>query len=136
MIKSKNYNFSFAGLKTAVLYLVRDLGIKKLPQKIKADIAASFQKAALDVLILKTIKAAQEYGIKSVFLSGGVSANKELRKRLREGIKKLGINYFQPEIEYTGDNAAMIVMAGYFNHKKRKTKTAYDAVRMDANLGF
>ena len=101
----------------------------------KADIAASFQKAALDVLILKTIKAAKEYKVKSILLSGGVSANKELRKRLSLEAKKIKIKYSQPELEYTGDNAAMITLAGYFNRKSNK-KTDWKSVEMDANLGF
>ena len=145
MIKLKNYNFSYAGLKTAVLYLLRDLKFlirnSKFVirnSKIIADIAASFQKAALDVLVLKTIKAAQEYKAKSLFLSGGVSANKELRRRLSLESKKIKIKYSQPEMEYTGDNAAMIAATGYFKvkSKTKKVKTDWRSVEMDANLSF
>ena len=137
MIRLKNYNFSYSGLKTAVLYLLRDLNVKKPSPKIAADVAASFQKAALDVLIAKTVRAAQEYKVKSVFLSGGVSANKELRKRLAEETKNIGLKYSQPEMEYTGDNAAMIATAGYFSSKDKKNKDlTWDKIKMDANLGF
>jgi len=154
MINSKNYNFSYAGLKTSVLYKVRDLkaaGIKIMARTsgrhpgqndpgtddIINEICYEFQNAALDVLIYKTIKAAQEYKVKSIFLSGGVSANKELRRRLENEAKKMKINYSQPEFEYTTDNAAMIAAAGYFNYQNnKKIKTAYDAVKMKANLGF
>ncbi|MEK7603995.1 MAG: tRNA (adenosine(37)-N6)-threonylcarbamoyltransferase complex transferase subunit TsaD [Patescibacteria group bacterium] len=137
MIRSKNYNFSYSGLKTAALYLLRDLNIKKPSPKIAADVAASFQKAAIDVLVVKTVKAAQEYKVKSVFLSGGVSANKELRKRLTEETKKIMVIYSQPEIEYTGDNAAMIAAAGYFSSKNKKARDlSWDKIEMDANLGF
>lgn len=137
MIKLKNYNFSYSGLKTAALYLLRDMKIKKPSPKIAANIAASFQKAALDVLVVKTIKATQEYKVKSVFLSGGVSANKELRKRLAEETKNIGVEYSQPEMEYTGDNAAMIATAGYFLSKNKKNRDLiWDNVKMDANLGF
>jgi N6-L-threonylcarbamoyladenine synthase len=141
MLNSKNYNFSFAGLKTAVLYLIRDLindcNIKTLSLEQKRNIAASFQKAALDVLVAKTIKAAQEYKSKSLFISGGVSANKELRKRLQEEAQKININYSLPALEYTGDNAAMIAMAGYFNYQnQKKIKFSWDLVKMDANLNF
>jgi len=160
MIHAKNYNFSYSGLKTAVLYLLRDLNFpirnsKFVPialqsrildrigiirnSRQKADIAASFQKAALDVLILKTIKAAKEYKVKSILLSGGVSANKELRKRLSLEAKKIKIKYSQPELEYTGDNAAMIALAGYFSaqkHGNKKDSLNWESVEMDANLGF
>src|SRR3989344_3637822 len=84
MIHSKDFNFSYSGLKTAVLYLIRDLknspsnSSGQISAQQKFDIAASFQKAAIDVLIKKTVKAAEEYKVKSIFLSGGVSANKLL----------------------------------------------------------
>lgn len=137
MINSKNYNFSHAGLKTSVLYKVRDLknaGIK-LTDNIVNQICYEFQNAALDVLVLKTTKAAKEYNVKSIFLSGGVSANNELRERLATEAKKLKVNYSQPEMEYTGDNAAMIALASYFNYVKNKNiKTAYDTAEVNANL--
>jgi len=140
MIKSKDYNFSYSGLKTAVLYLIRDLGGKeKLTMKQKKDIAASFQKAATDVLIRKTIKAAQEFKVKSIMLSGGVSANSLLRLNLNRATDELGIKYSQPELKYTGDNAAMIGMAGYFSAKGRSVSVGnydWEPVEMDANLGF
>lgn len=141
MIGSKNYDFSYAGLKTSVLYKVRDLenaGIK-LTDNIVNEICYEFQKAALEVLVFKTMKAVQEYKVKSLFLSGGVSANKELRERLATETKKLKIKYFQPEMEYTGDNAAMIAAAGWFNYTKGKKKPQdliWDKAEMDTNLGF
>lgn len=146
MANSKNYNFSYSGLKTAVLYLIRDLNLKKIDNQTKSDIAASFQKAAIDVLIKKTIKAARKYKIKSIFLSGGVSANKYLRTNLGKEAKNIGLNYSQPELEYTGDNAAMVALAGYMNYKttenpssprlRRTTNFSWKLVEMDANLGF
>ncbi|MBI2674196.1 MAG: tRNA (adenosine(37)-N6)-threonylcarbamoyltransferase complex transferase subunit TsaD [Candidatus Yanofskybacteria bacterium] len=140
MINQKNYNFSYAGLKTAVLYKVRDLknaGVK-LTDKIINEICYEFQNAALDVLVYKTTKATQGYKVKSLLLSGGVSANKELRKRLAAEAEKLKVKYSQPEMEYTGDNAAMIAIAGYFKikNKNEKVKTDWGSVEMDANLGF
>ncbi len=134
MINSKDFNFSYSGLKTAVLYLVRDLE-KKLDDQQKKDICASFQKAAIDVLIKKALKAARECEVKSVFLSGGVSANKLLRFNLNMAAEGLGVNYSQPELEYTGDNAAMIALAGYMNYKNKKD-SSWESVEMDANLGF
>ena len=148
MINSKNYNFSYAGLKTSVLYKIRDLkaaGVK-ITDEVKNEVCYEFQKAALDILVLKTIKAAQELKVKSLFLSGGVSANKELRERLEAEAKNLKIKYSQPEFKYTGDNAAMITVAGYFNYKNNpalskkggasKTAPNWQSVEMDANLGF
>jgi N6-L-threonylcarbamoyladenine synthase len=133
MMHSKNYNFSYSGLKTAVLYLLRDLKIKRPPKKVKADIAASFQKAAIDVLLHKTIRAAKEYKVKTLLLSGGVSANNQLRERLGDIADDLGLKHFKPAMKYTTDNAAMIAVAGYFNSKKNKT-TNYNSIAMDANL--
>ncbi len=137
MIYSKDFNFSYSGLKTAVLYLIRDLGLKKLDNKTKADIAASFQKSAVEVLLKKTLRAAKEYKVKSIMLSGGVSANSYLRLNLNQVTEELGLNYFQPELEYTGDNAAMIALAGYFSSRNKKPgELTWDLVEMDANLGF
>ncbi len=137
MINSKNYNFSYSGLKTAVLYKIRDLknsGTKISPAVVN-EICYEFQKAAVDVLIQKTMRAAKEFGVKSVLLSGGVSANKLLRSELQKNSAEAGIKYFQPPMEYTTDNAAMIAVAGYFTYLGNK-KTPYGGVKMDANLGF
>ena len=147
MIKSKNYDFSYSGLKTAVLYLLRDLKIKNPNPQTKADIAASFQKAAIDVLVQKTMRAAKELEVKSILLSGGVSANKLLREELHKNVTEAGVKYFQPPMEYTTDNATMIAVAGYFTYlKNKKTDRVpqkwdiphsenYQSVKMDANLG-
>ncbi len=135
MIRSKDYNFSYSGLKTAVLYLIRDLGGKLSPKQ-KADISASFQNAAIDVLVKKTLEAARELKVKSLLLAGGVSANKLLRERLSRVARELEIDYFCPPMEYTTDNAAMIGVAGYFNSKDKNTPKNWESVEMDANLGF
>jgi N6-L-threonylcarbamoyladenine synthase len=137
MLHSKNFNFSFSGLKTAVLYLLRDLkkdGIE-LNEQTKADIASSFQEAAIDVLVQKTIHAAQENGSVSVLLSGGVSANKLLRERLKQEVEKIGLIFSCPPMAYTTDNAAMIAVAGYFSYQKNKSAD-WQTVNMNANLGF
>src|SRR3989338_10866828 len=144
MEKSRDYNFSYSGLKTSVLYKTRDLekiGIR-LTDNIKNEICYEFQKAATEVLIRKTIRASREHKVKSIFLSGGVSANKLLRSNLSKAAKELRVNYSQPELKYTGDNAAMVALAGYFNwikklppsHKARTGK--WESVEMDSNLGF
>lgn len=133
MLNQKNYNFSFSGLKTAVLYLIKDL--RNLNEKIKADICASFQQAVIDVLVQKTIKAAKEYKVKSILLSGGVSANKLLRKTLQKETKKLKLLYSQPDLQYTGDNAAMTAAVGYYKFKYKKHKMPnFESLVVDANL--
>jgi len=117
MIHHKNYDFSFSGLKTAVMYDVRD---KKITKKFRADVAASFQQAAVDVLISKTMRAAWEYNAKSILLGGGVAANKLLRTTLKSESKKKGLGLYVSEMKYSGDNAAMIAVAAYLNHLKGK----------------
>ena len=137
MLNSKDFNFSYSGLKTALLYLVRDLGgLEKLNEQTKADIAASFQNAALRVLIDKTIRAARELKVKTILLSGGVSANKNLREQLSAAVHEDGFAYAQPELKYTTDNAVMIALAGYFAHQKKSQDSDWRKLDINANLGF
>jgi N6-L-threonylcarbamoyladenine synthase len=139
MLHSDNFNFSFSGLKTAVLYLLRDLNEQKveITDQVKADIAAAFQEAAVDVLVQKTIRAAREYGTSTVLLSGGVSANKILRTELEKAVKEAGLLYGQPPLPYTTDNAAMIGVAGYFAAQKEKPDSStWQTLDMRPNLGF
>jgi len=123
MIGHKNYNFSFSGLKTSVLYYIRDLtkAGKSIP---KADIAASFQKAAADVLIKKTLRAVEEFGAKSIMISGGVSANRTLRALFTEAIeKKFTLKKDRPLLivsEFSTDNALMIAVSGYIDYLRGK----------------
>jgi len=123
MIGHKNYNFSFSGLKTSVLYYIRDLtkAGKSIP---KADIAASFQKAAADVLIKKTLRAVEEFGAKSIMISGGVSANRTLRALFTEAIeKKFTLKKDRPLLivsEFSTDNALMIAASGYIDYLRKK----------------
>jgi N6-L-threonylcarbamoyladenine synthase len=126
MMHDKSYNFSFSGLKTSVLYYIRDNAPKNIGSKLKADVAASFQEASIDVLTSKTIKAAKEYNAKSVLLSGGVASNKALRKSLKEKSKKIGADFLVPDFKFNTDNASMIGAAAYikFLNKKKKLKIA------------
>jgi N6-L-threonylcarbamoyladenine synthase len=135
MLKSGDFNFSYSGLKTAVLYLIRDIteGTRELTQTEKANIAASFQEAAVDVLIQKTKKSAQKYDIKTIMLSGGVSANTFLRQQLKAMCDDVGARCVIPDIQYTGDNAAMIAVAAYFAHKNGAASN-WENISMDANL--
>ena len=134
MINSRDYNFSFSGLKTALLYKIKkDSNWKKyIP-----EYAHEFQQAVIDVLIHKTIKAANNYKVKTIMLSGGVAANIELRKQMAEKIKKLlPTSYFLlPDLKYTTDNAAMIATAGYFKAIRKKF-TPWQKLKADCNLEF
>lgn len=124
MINSKDYNFSYSGLKTAVLYKIKELKNKKikLTESLINQICYEFQRAAIEVLIVKTVKAAKDLKVKSILLSGGVSANKLLRHKLKKETEKLGVYYAQPEMKYTTDNAVMIALAGFFSRKKTSIK--------------
>lgn len=109
--KVKDNEFSFSGLKTAVLREVKKFGKDGLP---KADIAASFQKTMADTLIKKTKKIADNLNCKTIVLAGGVAANSELRKRLKE-LSEKGYNTNAPAMKYCTDNAAMVASSAYFN---------------------
>ena len=110
-------DYSFSGIKTSLLYFVRD-EIAKDPdfmEKNKEDICASFQKTLVDILLDKLIKAAKQTGIKDITIGGGVSANSGLRNRIQLEGKKRGWRTFLPEFKFTTDNAAMIAIAGYYH---------------------
>ncbi|MEI6280860.1 MAG: tRNA (adenosine(37)-N6)-threonylcarbamoyltransferase complex transferase subunit TsaD [bacterium] len=122
MLHSKNLDFSFSGLKTAVLYLIRDLGgIEKINENTKAQIALEFENAAIDCLVYKTAKAIEKYNIKSLIVAGGVSANKHLQNEIKKVAGKK-IKLLLPTSELTGDNSLMIGIAGYLNYIKNKKK--------------
>ncbi|MFH1457304.1 MAG: tRNA (adenosine(37)-N6)-threonylcarbamoyltransferase complex transferase subunit TsaD [Patescibacteria group bacterium] len=131
MIQQRNFNFSFSGLKTAVLYLIKDKKFKMTKQQV-IDLCASFQQACIDVLVSKTLRAIKQYKPKSFLLGGGVAANPELRKQLKEkiNIKFPKVKIFIPELRFTGDNAAMIAVSAYF---KIKDKKKIDIKKLKAN---
>jgi N6-L-threonylcarbamoyladenine synthase len=117
MIDSPDLDFSFSGLKTAVLYLVRSLDSRlRGNDKLVGDLCASFQQAVVDVLVDKTISAAKKYKARTIMLSGGVAANQELRKQMRKAVIKNLPNtkYLIPNTKYCVDNAVMIGLAGYW----------------------
>ncbi|MAF80058.1 tRNA (adenosine(37)-N6)-threonylcarbamoyltransferase complex transferase subunit TsaD [bacterium] len=118
MIRDKNYDFSFSGLKTSVLYYLKANEAKSY--KLKANVAASFQQAAIDVLITKTMRAAQEHNAKSIILSGGVAANSNLQKLMKLQAKSYKLNFLSANKKFQGDNAAMIAVAGYITHLRKK----------------
>jgi N6-L-threonylcarbamoyladenine synthase len=125
MIDSPDFDFSFSGLKTAVLYLTEKLSPAQI-KKLTPAIAAEFQQAAIDVLVAKTARAAKKFNAKSVLLGGGVSANKELREQLGAAVKETGAGYFIPKMEFTGDNAAMIAFAGWKKYQRKKKNEVFD----------
>ena len=130
IMNSKDFNFSFSGLKTAVLYLVRDL--EPLSKKEIKNICASFEQAVVDVLIHKTQKAIQEFKPKTILFGGGVLANKLLRNIIKKKIS----NYYLPNIKYTGDNAAMIALAAYFHVQKNTKQCSASKPEVKPNWNF
>ncbi len=130
MLNKHGFNFSFSGLKTAVLYEVKKFVAAngssaptkeaELPREYITEICHEFQQACIDVLVSKTIKAAQLHQPKTIMLAGGVSANLELRKQLNQAITTNlpGVAYRIPSLSLTGDNGAMIGSAGAFRWEK------------------
>ncbi len=135
MIGSKNLDFSFSGLKTAVLYLLKkEPDIAKNKKKL-ADLCASFEQSVADVIIAKTVKAARFSNAKTVALSGGVSANARLREQLAETCKRElpRVIVLIPEKNLTTDNAVMIAISAFFNKKTARSWRKLDA---SANLSI
>lgn len=126
MLHSGDYNFSFSGLKTSILYHIRDNPIQNEDDKM--TIACEFENAAIEVIVKKTIKAVEEYGATHVLLGGGVAANKYLQNELdRAGIEN-GFTIYHPVQQITGDNALMISIAGYFNPNNKKIPDELKAI--------
>lgn len=139
---SKDYNFSFSGLKTAVLYLTKKIKNKELKNKeTKANIAASAQQAVFDVLISKTIKAAIEKNAKTILVGGGVMANETFKKQFKRELnaKRLKLNFLVPPKKFCTDNAAMIGVAAFSNKEKKispnNVKKIY-SIKANSNLNF
>ncbi len=114
LLDKSNLDFSFAGLKTSVLYKLRENEASLADAKFRADIAASFQEAVIDVLIKKTKRAIVEHSPKSIILAGGVAANTSLRTRLQTLGAEHQVDVHVPPFAYALDNAAMIAVAGYY----------------------
>ncbi len=160
MISQQNFNFSFAGLKTAMLYLFHPVpsadrakqgqvegslpagrhghGLQNKNKQAVYNICAEFQQACIDVLVSKTLRAIKKHKPQSFLLGGGVAANSELRKQLQQKISKKypDIKIFMPELKFTGDNAAMIAVAGYFKLKNKQylSKDKIDNLTANPNL--
>ncbi len=148
MINKPGFDFSFSGLKTAVLYYCQNNGLhplskggqnsknenfggflnknknaasdKEICSNKKSQVAFEFQEAVVDVLVTKTIRALKKYPTKTVSLAGGVSANTRLRSKLENAVKQQGLDFKMPPISLTGDNAVMIAVAGYYEYLYHK----------------
>ncbi|MCS7198346.1 MAG: tRNA (adenosine(37)-N6)-threonylcarbamoyltransferase complex transferase subunit TsaD [Candidatus Bipolaricaulota bacterium] len=118
MLDSDSWEFSFAGLKTAIVYYLRDH-----PEANRADLAASFQEAVVDVLVEKTLRAARQLHIKRIVVVGGVAANSRLRERL---LAQKNFEVFFPKMELCTDNAAMIAACAAFRHRVLGQSNALD----------
>ena len=116
-LDDNTYNFSFSGIKSAVINLVHNEAQRGNLIR-KEDIACSFQNRVVEILSKKTMKALQEYNVKNLIIAGGVSANSGIRNKFEELCNEEGINLTIPNIKYCTDNAAMIAAAGYFAYKK------------------
>ena len=113
-VSGSEYDFSFSGLKTAVINLIHNAA-QKGEEINKEDVAASFQRTVAEILAERTLAAAEEYGYKRLALAGGVSANSGIRSLFASECKKRGIELTVPPLELCGDNAAMIGCQGYYD---------------------
>ncbi len=110
MLNSPDLDFSFSGLKTAVLTLVREQ--PQIDEQTRADICAAFQEAIVEVLVKKSLKALKQTGLKQLVIAGGVGANKQLRQQLDLQAERKRFKVFYPPLEFCTDNGAMIAFAG------------------------
>jgi N6-L-threonylcarbamoyladenine synthase len=139
MIDSKNYDFSFSGLKTSLLYFWQKLNSEE-KKKLRPFLAFELQEAITDVLVEKTLKAAKDYSVKSIILGGGVTANQKLRRKFQKKLKKTNksFNFYPPLLKYTTDNAMMIALAGFFDYlalgKQASKNLKWNKIKAEANL--
>lgn len=116
-IEGAPYDFSFSGVKSAVLNYINSCKMKEEAIN-RADIAASFQEAVVDVLVQRTITAAKDYNIKKIAMAGGVASNSALREGMKTACIDEGFQLYYPSPIYCTDNGAMIGVAGYYEYKK------------------
>jgi len=116
-VAENEYDFSFSGVKSAVLNYINGCNMKG-EEVNRADVAASFQEAVVDVLVTHTVAAAKAYGFKNVAMAGGVASNSALREGMRKACEENGLNLYYPSPIYCTDNGAMIGAAGYYEYIK------------------
>ena len=131
MLHEKSYDFSFAGLKTAVLRIVE--AEKSPSDDFKKQIAREFEDAVTDVLVEKTLRAADEHGVRTIVVGGGVSANTHIKATLRKRAEDAGVQLLISPLEFATDNAVMIALAGYF-HALAKEFCDVKTLRPDGQL--
>lgn len=116
-LEDKPFEFSFSGVKTSVLYYLKGIQFESSTEAVKGkllpDLCASFQEAVVDVLIHNLMNAARKHGVSDIAIAGGVAANSELRRRLKEAADASHMRLFIPRFEFCADNGAMVAMAGY-----------------------
>lgn len=136
MLHSKDYDFSYSGLKTSVLYAVKALG--ELTENKKSMIAYEFQNAAIEVLVKKTLRAVKEFNIKTLMVGGGVANNTFLQNELRKAIHEhdSSIYVYFPRKDFSTDNSLMIAVAGYYQFEKNKKGADIASVRAQGNLSL
>ena len=122
MLHSGNLDFSFSGLKTAVLTASKQ---STLDDQTRADIACAAQEAIVDVLAIKAMTALKQSGLKQLVVAGGVGANQLLRKQLSESAKKIGCHVYYPDLEFCTDNGAMIAFAGALRLQQQEARRDY-----------
>lgn len=132
MLDAQNCDFSFSGLKTAVMYLLKEKG--ELSELEKEQLARAFEDAVGEVLLKKTLRAIEETNAHTLAIGGGVSANTNVRRVFTDGVQHF-VSLRIPSAELTGDNAIMIGLAGYYRFLKGETVDA-DDVRADGNLAL
>jgi N6-L-threonylcarbamoyladenine synthase len=133
MIDSCDFDFSFSGIKTAVLYQVRGLGARRT-KRFLPFLAREFQDAVVDVLVTKTIKAAKKYQAKSIMIGGGVAANKFLGKEMRKAVRNyLPYSKFNiPNRNLCTDNAVIVGVCAYYKYLyRKKTLKNWSRVKLD-----
>lgn len=136
MINSGDFDFSFSGLKTAVLYLAQKLKAEgKFNDQTKALIAKDFQQACIDVLIAKTEHVIAKFKPQTILVGGGVIANQELRKQLEKLVAKTpDISLFIPDQKFTTDNATMIAVAAHLRNQQKKTPKALSRLQAQGQM--
>lgn len=133
MISSDDFDFSYSGLKTAVLYKMKELG--EIDMETKEDIARAFEDAAIEPLIHKTRRAVEKFGVRSLIVGGGVAANKYLQERLKILAEELSLDLRLPQRELTTDNAVMIGIAAYIRILTNRVESP-ETIKARGNLKF
>ena len=136
MLHTKDYDFSFSGLKTAVLYHIQSLG-ETISDQDKQEIAHEFQNTATEVLVKKTSRAIEEFGVETLIIGGGVAANKHIINSFQEKLNSdfPATNLLAPARELTGDNALMIALVGFFKINK-SPDAVYSNIKAIGNLSL